>query len=576
VLPILRAFARRGSGVVVSDGTPLGSLLIDEGLLTEAQLDAAVAEQARTGKPLGRLLIEQGTISEAELVRTLARQVGLEFVDLNDRTIDGSVAALVTESLARRYQAIPIGWEDGRLVVAMADPSNVFAVDDIRALAGAEVRTVVATASQIIETIERFFRVDGEVDEVMQAATDEAGEETDLAGLSAIVEDAPIVKFVNLLVNQAVGDRASDIHVEPNETDLRIRFRIDGVLHEVMRSPRSIQAGVISRLKVMADINIAERRLPQDGRITMRISGRSIDLRVATLPTVYGEKVVMRILDKSQAVLRLEDLGFLPEALARFEGSYTKPYGTILVTGPTGSGKSTTLYSTLNQLNTADRNIITVEDPVEYRLPGINQIQINPKAGLTFPSALRSILRADPDIVLVGEIRDKETAVIGIEAALTGHLVLSTLHTNDAASTPMRLVEMGIEPFLVISALDCVVAQRLARRLCDKCKEPFQPTEAELTEAGWPGEELDAGEWPTLHRAIGCGACGRTGYRGRFGIHEVMVMSEELQRLVIERRSSEDLQKVALMQGMLSMRSDGLRKVGMGMTSLEEIFRVVA
>ena len=560
----------------MSDGTPLGSLLIDEGLLTEAQLDAAVAEQARTGKPLGRLLIEQGTISEAELVRTLARQVGLEFVDLNDRTIDGSVAALVTESLARRYQAIPIGWEDGKILVAMADPSNVFAVDDIRALAGAEVRTVVATASQIIETIERFFRVDGEVDEVMQAATDEADEETDLSGLSAIVEDAPIVKFVNLLVNQAVGDRASDIHVEPNETDLRIRFRIDGVLHEVMRSPRSIQAGVISRLKVMADINIAERRLPQDGRITMRISGRSIDLRVATLPTVYGEKVVMRILDKTQAVLKLEDLGFLPEALGRFESSYTKPYGTILVTGPTGSGKSTTLYSTLNQLNTADRNIITVEDPVEYRLPGINQIQINPKAGLTFPSALRSILRADPDIVLVGEIRDKETAVIGIEAALTGHLVLSTLHTNDAASTPMRLVEMGIEPFLVISALDCVVAQRLARRLCDKCKEPFQPTEAELTGAGWPAEELDAGEWPTLHRAVGCGSCGRTGYRGRFGIHEVMVMSEELQRLVIERRSSEDIQKVALMQGMLSMRSDGLRKVGMGMTSLEEIYRVVA
>ena len=560
----------------MSDGTPLGSLLIDEGLLTEAQLDAALAEQTRTGKPLGRLLIEQGTISEAELVRTLARQVGLEFVDLNDRTIDGSVAAIVTESLARRYQAIPVGWEDGKLVVAMADPSNVFAVDDIRALAGAEVRTVVATASQIIETIERFFRVDGEVDEIMQAATDEADEETDLAGLSEVVEDAPIVKFVNLLVNQAVGDRASDIHVEPNESDLRIRFRIDGVLHEVMRSPRSIQAGVISRLKVMADINIAERRIPQDGRITMKVSGRSIDLRVATLPTVYGEKVVMRILDKSQAVLKLEDLGFLPEAHARFESSYTKPYGTILVTGPTGSGKSTTLYSTLNQLNTPDRNIITVEDPVEYRLPGINQVQIHPKAGLTFAGALRSILRADPDIVLVGEIRDKETAVIGIEAALTGHLVLSTLHTNDAASTPMRLVEMGVEPFLVTSALDCVVAQRLARKLCDKCKEPYQPTEAELVEAGWPTEELEAGEWPTLHRAIGCGSCGRTGYRGRFGIHEVMVMSEEIERLIIERRSSEDIQKVALMQGMVSMRADGLRKAGMGMTSLEEIFRVVA
>ena len=560
----------------MSDGTPLGSLLIDEGLLTEAQLDAAVAEQARSGKPLGRLLIEQGTISEAELVRTLASQVGLEFVDLNDRTIDGSVAALVSESLARRYQAIPVGWEDGKLVVAMADPSNVFAVDDIRALAGAEVRTVVATASQIIETIERFFRVDGEVDEVMQAATDEADEEPDLAGLSEVLEDAPIVKFVNLLVNQAVGDRASDIHVEPNETDLRIRFRIDGVLHEVMRSPRSIQAGVISRLKVMADINIAERRIPQDGRITMKVSGRSIDLRVATLPTVYGEKVVMRILDKTQAVLRLEDLGFLAEAHERFEASYTKPYGTILVTGPTGSGKSTTLYATLNQLNTPDRNIITVEDPVEYRLPGINQVQIHPKAGLTFAGALRSILRADPDIVLVGEIRDRETAVIGIEAALTGHLVLSTLHTNDAASTPMRLVEMGVEPFLVTSALTCVVAQRLARKLCDKCKEPYQPTEAELSEAGWPAEELDAGEWPTLHRAIGCGSCGRTGYRGRFGIHEVMAMSEELKRLVIERRSSEDLQKVALMQGMLSMRSDGLRKAAKGLTSLEEIFRVVA
>ncbi len=558
----------------MSDGTPLGALLIDEGLLTEAQLDAALAEQSRCGKPLGRLLIEQGTISETELVRTLARQVGLEFVDLSDWTIDGSVASVVSESLARRYQAIPIGWDEGKLVVAMADPSNVFAVDDIRALAGADVRSVVATASQILETIEQLYRVDGEVGELMQAATDEADEEADLTSLSEIVEDAPIVKFVNLLVNQAVNDRASDIHVEPTETDLRIRFRIDGVLHEVMRSPRSIQAGVISRLKVMADINIAERRLPQDGRITMKINGRSIDLRVATLPTVYGEKVVMRILDKGQAVLRLEDLGFLPEALARFETSYRKPYGTILVTGPTGSGKSTTLYATLNLLNESHRNIITVEDPVEYRLPGINQVQIHPKAGLTFAGALRSILRADPDIILVGEIRDKETAIIGIEAALTGHLVLSTLHTNDAASTPMRLVEMGVEPFLVTSALDAVVAQRLARKLCDKCREPYQPTEAELTAACWPMDDLHDG-WPTLYRAIGCPACGRTGYRGRFGVHEVMLVSEEIERLIIERRSTEDIQKMAITQGMLSLREDGLRKVGMGMTSLEEIFRVV-
>jgi type IV pilus assembly protein PilB len=436
------------------------------------------------------------------------------------------------------------------------------------------VRTVVATASQINDTIERFYRMDTDVDAVVQAATEDASVESDLANVSELVEDAPIVKFVNLLVTQAVGDRASDIHVEPAEHDLRIRFRIDGVLHEVMRSPRSIQAGVISRLKVMADINIAERRIPQDGRISMKVGGRGIDLRVATLPTVYGEKVVMRILDKGQAVLRLEELGFLPETEARFEASYRKPYGAILVTGPTGSGKSTTLYATLNTLNEPDRNIITVEDPVEYRLPGINQVQINPKAGLSFASALRSILRSDPDIILVGEIRDRETAVIAVEAALTGHMVLSTLHTNDAASTPQRLVEMGVEPFLVTSALDCVVAQRLARRLCDKCKDPYQPTEAELREIGWPMESLEL-EWPTVYRAVGCTACGRTGYKGRFALHEVMIVTEEIERQIIERRSTEDLHKTAVAQGMITLKEDGLRKVGAGNTSLEEIFRVV-
>ncbi len=547
-----------------------------EGLVTEAQLDAAVAEQTRTGKPLGRILIEAGTVSESDVVRTLALQVGLEFLDLGETSIDASVVGLVSETVARRYQAIPIGWRDDRLVVAMADPSNVFALDDIRAVTGNEVVSVVATPSQIAETIERFFRLDTEVDSVAQLAADEFEEEDSISALSAVVEDAPIVKFVNLLIAQAVGDRASDIHVEPAENDLRIRFRIDGVLHEVMRSPRSIQAGVISRLKVMADINIAERRVPQDGRISMKVAGRGIDLRVATLPTVYGEKVVMRILDKSQALLRLEELGFLPDQLERFAHAYRKPYGTILVTGPTGSGKSTTLYATLNILNEPSRNIITVEDPVEYRLPGINQVQIHPKAGLTFSSALRSILRSDPDVVLVGEIRDRETAVIGVEAALTGHLVLSTLHTNDSASTPMRLVEMGVEPFLVTSALDAVVAQRLARKLCDKCREPYQPTEAELAEAGWPVAELSGSDWPTLHRPVGCQACGRTGYRGRFGVHEVLLMSEEIERAIIERRSSEDIAKIAVMQGMTTLRLDGLRKAAEGLTSLEEIFRVVA
>ena len=560
----------------MAEGDPLGALLTQQGLLSRGQLDEALAEQAETGEPLPRLLIDRGLIDEIDLVRTLATQVGLDFVDLTEVSVDSSVATLIPEALARKYQALPIYWQDQQLVVAIADPSNVFAVDDIRALTGADVRTVVATSGQLTELIDRYHRVDGEVDILAQEAADELGEGEDITELGEVIEEAPIVKFVNLLVTQAVAERASDIHVEPNENELRIRFRVDGVLHEVMHSPKSIQNGVISRLKVMAEIDIAERRLPQDGRISLTVSGKAIDIRVSTLPTVHGEKVVMRILDKSQALLTLDQLGFLPESLERYEHSYTKPYGTILVTGPTGSGKSTTLYATLNILNQVDRNIITIEDPVEYRLAGINQIQVHPRAGLTFARALRSILRADPDIILLGEIRDRETAIIGIEAALTGHLVLSTLHTNNAASTPLRLVEMGVEPFLVTSALDCVLAQRLARRLCDRCKEAYQPTEAELIEAGWQLDDLGEGEWPTLYRKIGCSSCGRTGYRGRFAVHEVMVVTEEIKRMVIERRSTEDLQKTAVMQGMLTLREDGLRKVGAGMTSLEEVFRVVA
>ncbi len=560
----------------MSGGNQLGALLVSQGLLLRDQLDAALSEQAKTNKALPRILIEGGYVNEIDLVRALAAQVGLEFVDLSEVSVDASVATLIPENLSRKYQALPIFWDDGRLVVAIADPSNVFAVDDIHAITGAVIRTVVAASGQLAELIDRYHRLDSEVDTVAQEAADELGPGDDIASLSEIIEDAPIVKFVNLLITQAVADRASDIHVEPGERDLRIRFRIDGVLHEVMHSPKSIQNGVISRLKVMAEIDIAERRLPQDGRISLTVAGKPIDLRVATLPTVYGEKVVMRILDKGQALLSLDELGFLPEVMSRYAESYTKPYGTILVTGPTGSGKSTTLYATLNILNEPSRNVITIEDPVEYRLAGINQIQVNVRAGLTFATALRSILRADPDIVLLGEIRDRETAVIGIEAALTGHLVLSTLHTNSAASTPMRLVEMGVEPFLVTSALDCVLAQRLARRLCDRCKEAYQPTESELVEAGWGIEDLGMNEWPTLFRHIGCSSCGRTGYRGRFAIHEVMLITEDVERMIIERRSTDDLQKTAVMQGMLPLREDGLRKVAAGQTSLEEVFRVVA
>ncbi len=559
----------------MSNGAQLGTLLLQQGLITEADLDAALAASEKNGKPVSRVLIEHGRITESDLVRTLAQQVGLGFVDLNDITIDPSVSMLVPESLVRRYQAIPIQWDEhGRLVVTMADPSNVFASDDIRAMTGAEVVTVVSPPSQVQQLIDKVHRLDGEVDTMAQEAATELGPDDDNVRIDELIEDAPIVKFVNLVITQAVADRASDIHVEPTETDLRIRFRIDGVLHEAMHSPKAIQAGVISRLKVMADINIAERRVPQDGRISARVGGQQVDLRVATLPTVYGEKVVMRILDKSQALLTLDDQGFLPDVLSRYEASYKKPYGTIMVTGPTGSGKSTTLYATLNILNQVDRNIITVEDPVEYRLAGINQVQIHSKAGLSFAAALRSILRCDPDIVLVGEIRDQETATIAIEAALTGHLVLTTLHTNDAASTPQRLVEMGVEPFLVTSALTSVLAQRLARRLCTHCAEAYQPSEAELVEAGWPMDSTP--EWPTLHRPVGCGHCGKTGYKGRFALHEVLTITEEIERLIIEHRSTEDVKKTAVMQGMVPLRGDGFRKVAAGLTSLEEVFRVVA
>ncbi len=559
----------------MSNGAQLGALLLQQGLITQADLDAALAANEKNGKPISRILIELGRITESDLVRTLAQQVGLGFVDLEEITIDPAVALLVPESLVRRYQAIPIQWdEQGRLVVTMADPSNVFAADDIRAMTGAEVVTVVSPPSQVQQLIDRVHRLDDEVDTMAQEAADEFGDGgVEGTKIDDLIEDAPIVEFVNLVITQAVADRASDIHIEPTETDLRIRYRIDGVLHEAMRSPKAIQAGVTSRLKVMADINIAERRVPQDGRISVRVGGIEVDLRVATLPTVYGEKIVMRILDKSKALLTLDDQGFLPDVLARYAASYTKPYGTIMVTGPTGSGKSTTLYATLNILNQVDRNIITVEDPVEYRLAGINQVQINSKAGLSFAAALRSILRCDPDIVLVGEIRDKETATIAIEAALTGHLVLTTLHTNDASSTPQRLVEMGVEPFLVTSALSSVLAQRLARRLCSHCTEAYQPSEAELIEAGWPMESTN--DWPTLNRAIGCGYCGKTGYKGRFALHEVMTITEEVERLIIERRSTEDVKKTAVMQGMVPLRQDGLRKVAAGMTSLEEVFRVV-
>ena len=558
----------------MSTRNQLGTLLLERGLVTQEQLDTALEEQRQSRKSLGRVLIDAGIVSEGDLVSTLAARIGLEFVDLGDYTIDPSAVALISDSLARRFQAVPVGWDDNRLVVAMADPSNVVAIDDIRTITGAEVKTVVATRGAILEALDRHHRMEGNAEDVSALAASEMEADDDLSRVKEVTEDAPIVKLVNLLISQAVADRASDIHIEPTEVDVRVRYRIDGVLHEVMRSPKNIQSGLISRLKIMADLNIAERRVPQDGRMSGLIAGKAVDLRVATLPTVYGEKVVMRILDKSTALLDLRDLGFDEDALVRYETAYRKPYGTILVTGPTGSGKSTTLYATLNAVNDTAKNIITVEDPVEYRLAGINQVQVNTKAGLTFAVALRTILGSDPDIVLLGEVRDKETATIAIEAALTGHLVLTTLHTNDASSTPTRLVEMGVEPFLVGSALDCIVAQRLARRLCPKCKDAYVPEAAELGTLGWDPETAD--ELPTLYRAAGCGACGRTGFHGRFSIQEVLLVTEEVERLIVDRAHTEDIKKVALAQGMKTLRQAGLTQAFAGQTSIEEILRVVA
>lgn len=523
-----------------------------------------------------RALVEQGVLTEAQVASARAAQAGLPFVELLEYPVDRTAVSMVAASLCRRHEVLPIAMSGDSLTLAMVDPGNVFAIDDVRAATRLQIYLVVAERNDLISAIDRFHRADGELSDLTTELEEEsAGTDLALAGAQeAQQDDAPIVRFVNLLISQAIQDRASDIHIEPAERQMNVRYRIDGVLHEMQQAPKAIQNGVISRLKIMSDIDIAERRKPQDGRMSVSHGGRKIDLRVATLPTVWGEKVVMRILDNSESTMSLNDLAMLDYNMSAYRSSFTKPYGMILVTGPTGSGKSTTLYTTLHAVARPEINVITVEDPVEYRMPGINQVQVNPKAGLTFASALRSILRSDPDVVLIGEIRDQETAQIAVEAALTGHLVLSTLHTNNAPSAITRLTEMDIEPFLVGSALDAVVAQRLARRLCDRCKEAYHPTHAELASlrVGFdPSQPL-----PTLFKPVGCQTCSGTGYRGRIAVHEVMLVTEEIERLAVDRVSAAEIARTALAQGMIPLRMDGWTKAQMGLTSIEEILRVVA
>jgi type IV pilus assembly protein PilB len=553
----------------------LTEILLLEGVLPLERLGRLSTNRADDAATIGALL-ENGVVTGAQVARVRAVQAGLPFVELLVSEIDSAAVARVSASICRRHEVLPLTVADGRMTLAMWDPGNIVAVDDVRAATNLPVDVVVAERGDLLSALNRTLRADGELTDLTNTLEEESAEAVaraeEAAGPSD--DDVPIVRFVNLLVSQAIQDFASDIHIEPAEHEVRVRYRIDGVLHEMQGAPKSIQNGLISRLKIMSELDIAERRKPQDGRMSVRHGSRVVDLRVATLPTVWGEKIVMRILDSSASSLTLRDLNLLERNYEAYKASYSKPYGMILVTGPTGSGKSTTLYTTLNEVSRPEINVITVEDPVEYRMRGVNQVQVNPKAGLTFASALRSILRSDPDVVLIGEIRDHETAQIAIEASLTGHLVLSTLHTNDAPSAITRLTEMDIEPFLVGSALDCVVAQRLARRLCSHCKEPVEDEPEMLAALPFALDpELPR---PQLYRPNGCVSCSNTGYRGRLAIHEVMTVTEEIERLAVARSSSADIARVAREQGMLTLREDGWEKVKQGLTSVEEILRVVA
>lgn len=555
----------------VASSRRLGRILVDAGLITSEQLTEAM-KSVRGKKTLTASLDDLGYAAEADVARAIASAMGLEVIDLLGYELDPNAAANLSSEMARRHRVLPVRVDDGELIVAMSDPANLIAIDDLRIVTGYEIRPVVAAESELAQAIERFAASHASVDSLVGDLEDAVSsvEEADEDDLDD--DSAPVAKLMNLIVTEGIRQGASDIYIEPHETELRVRFRVDGVCQEVFRSPKKMQRQLISRLKINSGMDIAEKRLPQDGRFGVVLDGASVDFRVAVLPLVHGELAVLRLLRKDSIMMSLEDLGFLEQPLQRLLEALALPYGAILVTGPTGSGKSTTLYAAINRTNDVRSNLITVEDPVEYRLAGLSQVQVHEKAGLTFASALRSILRQDPDKVMIGEIRDAETALIAIEAALTGHLVLSTLHTNDAPSAITRLTEMGIEPFLTASAITCVLAQRLARRLCPDCKEEYTPEEEALTRVGFP---FEPGNPPQLFRAAGCRKCNFIGYRGRMGIHEVFSMSETLERMTVENASTDDLKAQAVQEGMKTLRDDGFEKVRMGLTSIEEIMRVV-
>ncbi len=566
---------RVGTGVAA--GKKVGEALVAAGSITPEQLEEALLVQREDPRELGKILLSLGYVTEADMARALARRLRLEYVHLTEKDVDREVVGLVDQKVLRKHGVMPLRLQGDRLVVATSTPTDFYALEDVTILSGYPVTPVVAAESEIRRLHDKVLAIGNEVAELLDEAAEEPAEngqeDLELAG-DAGSGNAPVVRLVSSVLHQAVLDGASDIHIEPQARELAVRFRVDGVLREVMSVPPKLQSGVVARLKILGNLDIAERRLPQDGRFSVRLGGRKIDLRVASLPTVFGEKVVLRLLDTANVEAKLARLGFAPKTLEEYEKVFRRPYGTILVTGPTGSGKSTTLYATLAELNSSERNIITVEDPVEYRLGGVNQIQVNPKVGLTFASALRSILRSDPDILMVGEIRDQETAKISVEAALTGHLVLATLHTNDAPAAVARLTEMGVEPFLTASAVDCVIAQRLARRLCESCKRPTEVDEQVLSDLGFPFEH-----WPgcylAFHEPVGCDRCGDVGYRGRVGVYEVMVVSDEVRDLIVGRAPAGDISRAAEEAGMLRLKEDGLIKAAQGVTTVEEVLRTV-
>ncbi|AEI45725.1 GspE/PulE family protein [Paenibacillus mucilaginosus] len=543
----------------------LGDLLVESGIISEDQLKEALVEQRNTKQKLGDLLITQGYITEQQLIEVLEFQLGIPHVSLYKFQIDPAITQIIPESMARRYQAIPLQKDGGKLMVAMADPLDYFAIEEMRMTTGFRIEPAISSKDELQRAIARHYGLQDSMSQMMgEITTADEIKETEITS-----EDSPIVRLVNKMIQQAVQLRVSDIHVDPGESNVVIRYRVDGFLRTERVIPKQMQGFLTARLKIMAKLNIAERRLPQDGRIKVNVDFKTVDIRVSTLPTIHGEKIVLRLLDLTSGVKPIDNLGFSARNIKAFKEMIAQPFGILLITGPTGSGKTTTLYSALSHLNKEDTNIITVEDPVEYQLEGINQVHVNAQIGLTFAAGLRSILRQDPNIVMVGEIRDTETAEIAVRASLTGHLVLSTLHTNDSISTVTRFRDMGIEPYLIASSLVGVVAQRLVRRICPECRKAHAPTEQELFFMKSRGME----EVGTLYKGTGCGACNQTGYQGRAAIHEVLVVSEELRQLISENATVQEMRAEAVKMGLVQLMDDGIAKVINGTTTLQEVIR---